>query len=142
VDDPDEYFHGNLLMKAGALSVTGGDAYIYFGGSSGKRLVGLVGSPASMVVGPEAPARASSRMFSAYLLPYILEAFDRIAGEFETDRQGPTRLPSRADDIAYYMRWIDKDIEAPTQWLEFVAKRLYTDGDVLLGTPLFVALAE
>jgi predicted Ser/Thr protein kinase len=141
-DDPDEYFHAALPMKTGSLSAMGKvDAYIYFSGASGDRVVGLVGSPANMVVGPEVPARTSSRGFSAYLLPDIIEAFDQVAGEFDVDYNGPTR-PLDGEHIAYHMRWIDKDIHAPAQRLEFVAKRLYVDRHALLGTPLFVALAE
>ena len=103
-------------------------------------------SGSSAVPNPHSSRRNSveknlSTWCDAYLLPDIIEAFDQVAGKFDVDQKGPTR-PLDGEHIPHHMRWIDKDIHAPAQRLEFVAKRLYVDRHALLGTPLFVALAE
>jgi hypothetical protein len=134
-DAPQAYFAGSLPMKSTILE----EKYVYFGGTSGNQAVALVGSPRNLLgQGKEQPG-GRSRGFSAYLNPMILRSFATHAnGEIEPR----TANEATEQEFGYYVRWINQQLAAPAQGLEFLAKRLCTSSDALLGTPIYVALTD
>jgi hypothetical protein len=142
VDEPGPYFRGRLPMRWGPLP-GGGASTVYFAGRTPHTILGLGGS-GSHVLGPAAPPSAQ---FAASSLPALLAGLSAaLAGE-------AGELP--ADDE--HLGWVHtagRLLRGPLQEVEFVARRLlagpspYPEIDgrpdlrVLLGSPLYVALAD
>lgn len=146
VDEPGQYFRGQLLMRWGPLTA-GQASLVYFGGGTGRTVVGLGGS-SSHVLGPSVAASASQGEVFASTLPGI---FAGLAAAVTADGEaGEGAAPTSALASAHLANRLMRGAE---QEVEFLAKRLahgpspYPELDardgtaVLLGSPLFVALA-
>ncbi|MFJ5837427.1 DUF7019 family protein [Streptomyces shenzhenensis] len=139
VDEPGQYVHGVLPMQWGP--VADGDT-VYFGGHTDRTIVGLGGSTGHVLSTPPAEATAGPRL-SGSLLPTLLHQLAALTAE---DTAGP-------DALGTVVR-ANSQLRGPAQLVEFVAKRmlhgpcpypeLYPEREmsVLLGSPLYVALAE
>jgi hypothetical protein len=150
VDEPDEYFYGDLSMRWGPFeSFEIDNPLVYFGGRTDRTIVGLGGS-AKHVIGNE--GSSSARSDSA--TPYIVSHISKELGLRKGEEFGVLRGKESAMMSLYAVQVATRDMGGPAERLEFIAKRLisgpspYPDQDerpgmsVLLGTPLYVAMVE
>ncbi|MFG2606386.1 DUF7019 family protein [Streptomyces sp. NPDC048514] len=140
VDEPGQYVHGVLPMQWGPI---GDGNAVYFGGHSERTIVGLGGSTTHVLSTTHGETPAGHRM-SASLMPALLTQLATLASG--DDDPGPDALGAVVQ--------ANSALRGPVQLVEFVAKRmlhgphpypeLYPGQDraVLLGSPLYVALAE
>ncbi len=157
VDKPGEYFEGTMPIRLGPLSEGTDPGIIYFTGRTKRTLVGLGGSPKHMIGSTDAPRTILAGSDAWHLYRYLVR-------HVENDRR--QTLPHQdIDDMREMLELaehISSRLKGPLQKLEFVAKRLQfgkiprvTSSDwsmsvpniegitqVLLGTPLYVALAQ
>lgn len=144
VEEPGQFFWGLLPMQWGPIVTEGGSSLVYFGGRDERTVVGLGGS-AGHVVGA---AHAEQRPPSPSLLPVLLDIID-------DDVPDPGLDHDQADQAALAsVHRANSRLRGPVQNVEFLAKRLLSgpspypeldgrDGmTVLLGSPLYVALAD
>jgi hypothetical protein len=139
IDEPGQYFRGRLPMRWGPLATGQG---VYFGGSTEQTIVGL-GGATGHVVGAVAPAEAPP-VFAPSTMPGVL---DGLAATIADDDSVP-------DSALASVYLASRQLAGAEQDVEFLAKRLLyepspfpeldaRDGmTVLLGSPLFVALAD
>jgi hypothetical protein len=146
VDKPKSYVKGVFPMKWGLYKnlYTGNTEVVFFGGQNENKTIGLGGS-SRHVIGTHDLSTTDSSSLTPYLLDFLRNELklrdnpekDMHFGKDEDDRE---RHAISAIDSA-----ID-DLYGPVQQLEFLAKTLlvwHTDnGYTLLGTPLYVALAD
>lgn len=144
VDKPGQYVRGRLPMRWGPLA--SGQAYlVYFGGSTEHTIVGL-GGASGHVLGASASAPAEQgQVFAPSTMPGLLAG---LAAAVTAD--GDTVSTSALASVHLANRLM----RCAEQEVEFLAKRLlhgpspYPELDahegmiVLLGSPLFVALAD
>jgi hypothetical protein len=139
VDEPGPYVRGVLPMQWGPVG--DGDT-VYFGGRGERTIVGLGGSTGHVLSTAPGETPTGHRL-SGSLMPTLLRQLAATASEETAD----------PDALGTIVR-ANSSLRGPTQVLEFVAKRmlhgpcpypeLYPEGDmaVLLGSPLYVAVAE
>ncbi|MFB7507802.1 DUF7019 family protein [Streptomyces broussonetiae] len=139
VDGPAPYVHGVLPMQWGPVG--DGDT-VYFGGYSDRTIVGLGGSTGHVLSAARAETQPAHRPAGS-LMPALLHQLAELAAE---DTVGPDALGTvvRANSA----------LRGPARRLEFVAQRILhgpcpypelypvEERTVLLGSPLYVALAE
>jgi hypothetical protein len=168
VDEPDEYFCDTMRMRWGPYGwwrvdgESSGPRPVYFGGSTNKTVFGMGGS-ARHIIGEIGGAnnRDGEPIHSHSATPFLLDYFLReqlTSGELsraDYDRflkgHGDVRIAGEQNRPGLGLDAIEVATEAmrgPQQRLEFLAKRLLfraevgTARRVLLGSPLYVALAE
>lgn len=134
IDEPGQYFRGRLAMRwrEAAGGVT------YFAGATEDTVVGLGGSSHHIIGG----APEKDRTFAPSMLPGLMPAMRAMLDD---------EAPESALELAYMA---NRQLRGDEQELEFIAKRLrhgpspYPELDrgravnVVVGSPLFVALAE
>jgi hypothetical protein len=162
VDRPGEYIADSISMRWGPYTGTGPNTVVYFGGETERTAIGLGGSIRHVLgaVGNDSPTVGS-------LTPFIMKT---LVHELNLDQ--PEIHPSLATHPDAHtlpfaaILLANQNMMGPTQRLEFVAKRLLdSDRDlsteerettiqhnsmqngshlkrILLGTPLYVALAD
>ncbi|MFJ1546069.1 DUF7019 family protein [Streptomyces sp. NPDC088246] len=143
VDDPGPYFRGTLPMQWGPLRGEGGGSSVYFGGRTERTIVGL-GGAGSHVLGGSAP---QDPVFAASSMPSLLAG---LAAAFAADG---VEMPTDPSALAW-VHSAGRLLRGPAQSVEFVARRLLEgaspypeldprpDTRVLLGSPLYVAMAD
>lgn len=134
IDEPGQYFRGRLAMR-----MQQAQGFIYFAGATEDTVVGLGGS-SGHIIGGAAPKEDA--VFSPSLLPGMVAGLTAMAAD---------EAPESALELAYMA---NRNMRGDEQELEFIAKRLrhglspYPELDggrsvnVLVGSPLFVALAD
>jgi hypothetical protein len=143
VDEPGPFFRGALPMRWGPLPGEGVGSTVYFGGRTGRTVLGLGGS-GGHVLGGGAPQTAEFAPSSTpALLAGLGAALAADGGELPADES--------------YLGWVHtagRLLRGPEQPVEFVARRLLAgpspypeldarpDMQMLLGSPLYVALAD
>lgn len=139
VDEAGQYVYGVLPMQWGPV---GNSGTVYFGGRSDRTIVGLGGSTGH-VLGAQQAENPAPHQMSGSMTPMMLAQLASLA-------VGDTVLPEALTTVVQ----ANAVLRGPVQNIEFVAKRLvsgpcpypelYPAGDmtVLLGSPLYVALAE
>lgn len=142
IDAPLDYFEGELPMRWGPLSHE--ERSVYFGGKTDSTWIGLAGS-ISHVVGSNTGNKEGFASMTAQSMLFNIEI---------ALRDDATRFPEYMQhslQTSYIIYWATSNISGPEQKLEFLAKRLHfgdvedqrgTRRNVLLGTPLYVSLAE
>jgi hypothetical protein len=144
IDEPGQYFRGRLPMRWGPLA-SGQASLVYFGGSTEHTIVGL-GGASGHVLGAPAPAAAEAgQVFAPSTMPGLVAG---LAAAVTADGEAvPTSALASVHLANRLLRGAEQDVE-------FLAKRLlhgsspYPELDardgmtVLLGSPLFVALAD
>lgn len=152
IDSPEEFFQGTLPMRWGPYAdrfiPTGDEPLVFFGGTTRRTIVGLGGS-ARHVVGNAGDSAPHSHSAMPYLIAYLQGKVGDGSEVF------PVVGPMATSDPALVATHLATTGMAGTeQNLEFLAKRLafgpspYPQRDavagmnVVLGTPLYVALAE
>jgi hypothetical protein len=134
IDEPGQYFRGRLAMR-----MRQAQDFVYFAGATEDTVVGLGGS-SGHVIGGAAPK--DDAVFSPSMLPGMVAGLTAMAAD---------EAPESALELAYMA---NRNLRGDEQEVEFVAKRLrhgpspYPELDrgrsvnVLVGSPLFVALAD
>jgi hypothetical protein len=146
VDSPQSYFEGNLPMRWGPYGGGIGPyrrsepEVVYFGGSTSSTTLGLGGS-LKHVIGSKGDSKSQSGSWTYFLLSVLSKEFElqRFSIEYE-------RPESPALDAVCFAT---KNMKGPKQNFEFLAKKLlcgtsmrFKCPSVLLGTPIYVALAD
>jgi len=144
VDEPGQYIRGRLPMRWGPLP-SGQASLVYFGGSTEHTIVGL-GGASRHVWGTSAPTPAEhGQVFAPSTMPGLLAG---LAPAVTADGEA---VPTNALGLVHLA---NRQMRGAEQEVEFLAKRLlhgsspYPELDahdhmtVLLGSPLFVALAN
>ncbi|MEU0531248.1 DUF7019 family protein [Amycolatopsis tolypomycina] len=134
IDEPGQYFRGRLAMRTQQ-----GRGFSYFAGATEDTVVGLGGSSGHLVGGG---TLEPDGLFPRSMLPGMVAGLTAMAAD---------EAPKDALELAYLAH---RNGRGDEQELEFVAKRLrhgpspYPELDagrpvqVLVGSPLFVALAD
>lgn len=145
INDPKEYFNGNLLMQWKPLNSDSTDPAaelmakatshriysldpekiraVYFAGATRQTILGLVGSQHHLI---GMARETKSEFISSSLLPHILLALQMEAKisptePFKWDNSNTLRTE---EDVLAVVGHMLHDIQSPKQKLEFVAKRL------------------
>jgi hypothetical protein len=143
VDEAGPYFRGSLPMQWGLLPGATGGALVYFGGRTQQTILGL-GGAGSHVLGTSGP---QAQEFAPSSVPTLLAG---LASALSADG---VELPADQPSLAW-VHTAGRLLRGPRQTVEFLARRLlsgpspYPELDarpgmqVLLGSPLYVALAD
>jgi hypothetical protein len=139
VEEPKAYFEGTLPMCWGPYG-HGSRQIVYFGGETERAILGLGGS-LDHIIGNNRGTESPPSTQVAY---FVLDALN------DWDKPSPGRLVAieKTQSSLNAIVMATKNImrQGPTQELEFVARRLVqgqSEGkSVLLGSPLYVALAD
>lgn len=127
---PERYVRGTASLRYGVVGEYASEL-AFFGGVVDDVKVGLIGSPASMV-GEVSRSEANHAPYY-----YTLTFLNRIAGsDSEVVDEPPYYSHSAAIDIA-----LDA-LPATPYRVEFLARTLYSKSDVLVATPIYVALVD
>jgi hypothetical protein len=153
VDEPGEFFRGRLPMRWGAYGdsfvSSASEPLVYFGGSTDRTIIGLGGS-AHHLIGNE----GDSRPHSHSAMPYMISYLQAQLGSSVNAKSIPQDIAEGKDLALVAAHLATTGMTGSEQDLEFLARRLkygpspYPHRDphpnmkVLLGTPLYVALAE
>ena len=136
VDRPGQFFGGLLPMRWGPFY---GTSLVYFGGDTGRGTVGLGGSARHVMGGS---GSHDGQELARSVTPRLLDGLtaDPEIGEL-------LGVGSRTDEeVLRAVTLANAGLRGPVENVEFVAKRLLygtvDDRLVLLGSPLYVALAD
>jgi hypothetical protein len=137
VDQPGQFVWGLMPMRWGPMTGHDGKPMIYLGGEDGTTVVGLGGSRAH-VFGLPGPEAAQDAPLSRSMLPSLMQAITPA----ETDP-----APDGEPAALAVVHAATTGLRGPAQNMEFIAKRLLhgpgpNGSTVLLGSPLYVALAD
>jgi hypothetical protein len=153
-DTPGSYFADTLDMQWGvphernaALGKSVPSGLVYFGAMANRISVGLFGSALHLVGtgGTPQPADMKTTIGGESLYFNIVEAINKI---FDDEHEGIRKADiATHEEVLQQFALFAQKMKGPQQRLEFVAKRLAfgnaKDGcRVLIGTPLYVALAD
>lgn len=143
VEEPGQFFWGLMPLRWGPFPTE--PTLAYFGGATGRTVVGLGGSGAHFLGAAPAAGDAIPRSLTPSLLAG-LRTDPEIGALAEAIKQGDDGQHS---DALTAVHRANEAMPGPDQNLEFVAKRLLhgpsptSPGvDVLLGSPLYVALVD
>jgi hypothetical protein len=142
IDDPKSYFRGKLPMSwaiLGAPPAMGADDYlesvVYFGGNTQKTVLGLGGSAKHLTGILESKSRVTMSNSSSTALLFKLSQELKQKGVIdEFDKPPPL----------HHVALTTKEVCAakPAEFVEFLAKKLNSEAGILLGTPIYVAIAD
>jgi hypothetical protein len=158
---PKTFFGGELQLSWGPYEDPRSKAeFVYFGGQTNDTVVGLGGSM-KHVIGAAGSAYPTSHSLSAYLVSALKATTEKpTAARDEVDfekaleesrsslRGGFRETPiDRGKELALRSVVLaSEDMDGPWEPMEFVAKRLIAGAwgprTVILGTPLYVAMAQ
>ena len=155
VDSPREYFKGVLPMCWGphgqGLEPIDKGKVVYFGGWTDRTILGLGGSLKHVIGSTDAVSPDSSHSLTPFLLAALYEELKlrKLKRYYEDIMSDPKFREDRKAREYYTLLAVSEStryIAGPMQHLEFLAKRLL-EGEienmhVLLGTPIYVALAD
>jgi hypothetical protein len=147
VEEPGQFFWGLLPMRWGPFPAEAASPLVFFGGRTGRTVVGLGGSVQHVLgLAPDGMEHG----ISASLMPPMLDALGgsaELEDEYVADAVDGDL--DRADRAALAkVHQVAMGLRGPAQNVEFVAKRLlHGEGPhagefVLLGSPLYVALVD
>jgi len=152
VDNPGAYFKGSMPVKWGPYGMD--EPIVYFGGRTKKTILGLGGS-LHHVIGRDTGEHVHSSSVTPYLLAVLNNELE-LPPPMDMEISGLSMeemIPGALDAVAI----ATERLKGPEQRVEFLAKRLlYLSGantgekdwrrpnneSVLLGTPIYVALAD
>lgn len=150
IDEPGEYFGGILKVRWGPYhSFRGEPTFVYFGGATKKTILGLGGS-ARHVIGATGKSEAHSHSATPVLIAALCKEFGLPEPEFGRsnflERSKNSDGTVRPSNVLVAVELATTQMPGPEQRVEFLAKRLLfgtvQGQNVLLGTPLYVALAD
>jgi hypothetical protein len=145
VDEPKDYFRGQMLMKWGPYGFDPEKSpLVYFGGTSSETIVGLGGS-SHHVVGAGGSSSAHSHSVTPLLVDKLYQGL-----ELPVSAEGKTSLSQQQELIATAVYLATDQMTGEAQDVEFFARRLAffpkgqhqagpVEMNILLGTPLYVS---
>jgi hypothetical protein len=142
IDDPKSWLGGVALMRWGCVQEYASDI-AFFGGQAGGRTVALLGSSDSIVGAPKvaesnhAPFYYTMKFFNQKLLNRGFKA----PGKWDKPREDSEGEPAyysyaESVDIAF------QSLAGTEANLEFLAFVLYKEENLIVATPLYVALCQ
>jgi hypothetical protein len=152
VDSPKAYFRGTMPIKWGPYGSR--EPVVYFGGATKKTVLGLGGS-LHHVIGRETGEQVHSHSATPYLLAVLNDELN-LPPPTDMEIEGLS-IEEMIPHALHATLIATRALKGPEQRVEFLAKRLLylskttTDNcdwwrpnneGVLLGTPIYVALAE
>ena len=155
VDDPGEYVADCLTMRWGSYGDSLEDSpVVYFGGTTEKTIVGLGGSMKHLL-GSAVESHPHSYSARPFLMKYLVKDLQiRLPDEDEQLLQARCECEPQFDPI-WAVDLATTQMKGPEQRVEFLAKRLACgpairsitkastrDRNVLLATPIYVAMGE
>jgi len=130
-DAPQYWFQAVAPLRWGVVREYAADI-VFFGGQIGSRTVVLLGSSESIVGAAQtADAQHAPFHYTLSFLNAVLEGRTEL-----TDKQA-SRLLSWPHAVDTCFRTVPKS----EQRIDFLARMLHAEGDLLVGTPLYAALA-
>lgn len=157
IDEPAAYFKGALPMKWGPYETLTGrmdkpSPLVYFGGETEATILGLGGSLQN-VVGAPGNAPAHSHSATPALLACLYEGLELPIPESDAEYLRLTRGRNDPKMIAMAVDLATTQMQGVLEEVEFFARRLAyfpkgthsawrTQMNILLGTPLYVALGS
>ncbi|WP_369154328.1 SAVMC3_10250 family protein [Streptomyces sp. R02] len=147
VEEPGPFFRGRLPMRWGAPARGDDTSQVFFAGRTARTVVALGGSTRHVLGSTDDTANGAP--LSRSMLPSLMDGLrldPRIAALLTATDPAPPGAPDGPALRA--VREAADGMRGPAQTLEFVAKRLLRGTDpesgetVLLGSPLYVALAD
>jgi hypothetical protein len=136
VESPKQYVSGSLEMKYGVVAEYASDI-AFFGGELGRVRCALIGSSDSLFGSPQnASANHASYYYTLKFLNYLADGSPDSGKEpyFSDSGKPPYATYERAYEIAM------KALVGNPARLEFLAKTLHTEENLIVATPIFVAL--
>ena len=131
VADPGRFVKGVALLQYGVMQDYAAEL-VFFGGVVDGVKLALIGSPASLI-GAAADATANHSL-NYYDLKFLRENAESTQEDSETQRY---EYEQAIDDA------LEVDVLPPTRHkLEFLAKVIFHNENVLVATPIYVALAD
>jgi hypothetical protein len=137
-DDPRIYFRATLPMRRGPIS----QEMMFFHGMRDRMVVALCGYTSEAMDRRDMPLTVQS----TWLVQRELKAF--LSKDQDYAALGPEHesAASESDALARTVQAVQRSTRGPIENLEFIAKKLFfgsvAGSPVLLGTPLYVALAD
>ena len=149
IDNPEDYFSGTAMVRWGLYDSQ--NTLVLFVGSTNETIFGIGGSLAHLL-GAKPEANTPYVSTTPFLVDLLCQDLDLQALN-EQERHNMALLLNEGRNKAEMALWAvehaNKYMNSASQKVEFVAKRLLhkekefkNDKGVLLGTPLYVALAE
>jgi hypothetical protein len=149
IDQPDAYFRGQLSMvRDSYLASDAKDHLVFFGGETDKTIVGLGGFSGN-IIGAFRPEYSGGMSDIPSMFGHLVGRMARPTLDTyeETEIEDPEEMLARTIEFAASQLW------GPEEEVEFFARRLAfhssgthrahrEDMNILLGTPLYVALAK
>ncbi|MBD2054566.1 hypothetical protein H6F88_00725 [Oculatella sp. FACHB-28] len=128
VTSPGKYISGTTSLKYGIVSEYAADI-VFFGGIVSGKTLALIGSSTSVI--GEADRADANHSLSYYTLEFLKGAI-----ETEENRDEQSDVFSKA-------AWAGlKALPPITYNLEFVAKVLHKEKELVIGTPIYVAMVD
>ncbi len=145
VSQPSKFFRGTLAMRWAPIKCVRSRGaedrkLVLFAGSqssSSKKVVGLVGSLAHVI-----GSHVEKPMAWYYTSPAFIGAIADALWEPKAEEVESSQMYGVYPSVASLNKGEGHVPDVPQQQLEFVAKYFYSNDRVLLGSPLYVALAE
>lgn len=141
VTEPGQFFWGLLPLRWGPFPSKGDSSLVFFGGRDDRTVVGLGGS-ARHVLG--SPPELDGHVIARSQLPGLLDGLgvsSELEDEYVADAvDGDLDRADRA--TLARVREAVGELRGPAQNMEFVAKRLLHGDNVVLGSPVYVALVD
>jgi uncharacterized protein DUF7019 len=152
VDEPKDYVKGTLPMRYGVYRDSGRPdeeaPLVYFGGATEETVFGFGGSTRH-IEGNAGCSATGSRSATPYLIPHLLRGLGQ---PYSGWNAFPHAAMTEDQMVCEAITLATDNNPGPTQNLEFFAKTLFRSNRydklrgktmrVLLGTPLYVALAS
>jgi hypothetical protein len=146
------YFEGVVPMQWGAVTGADSGSVVFFGGEQDNVVLGLAGSK-HHVLGFQGEGMMG--FGGSGLVQHVIEQLDRsLKGVIEGSGSSRDEFSGTSDQDSRTLHTVmdaARNISGPTQPLEFLAKRLINgqvvgsareQRTVILGTPIYVALAD
>lgn len=141
VESPKQWIGGNASMQWGCVEEYASDI-AFFGGRVGRTMLGLVGSSESLIGAPKSSAANHEPFY--YTLKFFNEML--VNRRFKDDKWHKPREEDEGEPPYYsYAESIDialKALPSSKTNVEFLALVLHQEPDLIVGSPIYVALAS
>ncbi len=125
-----DWFEGTARFRWGVVRDYASDLALFVGQTTG-RTVALIGSSESMI--GAAQTKDAEHQSYYYALKFLNNV---LRDKYKLDSEPPPYTKSWREAVAIGQRALPQE----EQELEFFARLLYREGDLVIGTPLYVAL--
>lgn len=141
IDNPKEWIEGSMPMRWGCVSEYASDI-AFFGGATGSKTVALIGSSESMIgTSQSASANHAPLYYKLKFLNTLLESYGFKASNLPltaSEKETAPVQPDYADLVGLALNALPHFEES----LEFFALVLKNEPNLIVATPLYVAMAD